>query len=199
MGIAFSIVMMFVQPALNVKNPVLDLMRQNPGYVMYINISMVVGAVFTLVLLLAGIGLLMLRPWGRTLSIVYAIFAIISLIVNTVINYYFLFAPLMDKLAAATARPGKSGGNGRDSGHGRRHMCRPYLSDHSADFYVPSQCQGRVWCCRIRPINSAFDRGADWRPNMECSNRSAQVRPYPARNGIHSTVSTTSSAVPLGP
>lgn len=100
MGIAFSILMMFVKPDLNVKNPVLDVMRQNPGYVMYTNISMVVGAVFTLVLLLAGIGLLMLRPWGRWLSIAYAVFAIISLIVNSLINYYFLLAPMIDKLAA---------------------------------------------------------------------------------------------------
>jgi hypothetical protein len=100
MGFAISILMIFVKPELNVKNPVLDMMRQNPGYAMYTNISMVIGAVFTLVLGLAGIGLLMLRPWGRTLSIVYAVFAIISVIVNSFLNYYFLIAPLMDKLAA---------------------------------------------------------------------------------------------------
>ena len=100
MGFAISILMIFVKPELNVKNPALDLMRQNPGYAMYTNISMVVGAVFTLVLGLAGIGLLMLRPWGRRLSIIYAIFAIISVIVNSVINYYFLLAPIIDKLAA---------------------------------------------------------------------------------------------------
>jgi hypothetical protein len=100
MGIALSIAMMFVHPALNMKNPVLDLMRQNPGYMMYTNISMVVSAVFTLMLGLAGIGLLMLRPWGRWLSIAYAVFAILSLIVNSLINYYFLLAPMIDKLAA---------------------------------------------------------------------------------------------------
>jgi hypothetical protein len=100
MGLALSIAMMYVKPDLNMKNPVLDLMRQNPGYAMYINISTVVGGVFTLALLLAGIGLLMLRPWGRMLSIIYATFSIISLIVNSFLNYYFLIAPLIDKLAA---------------------------------------------------------------------------------------------------
>jgi hypothetical protein len=105
MGIAFSIAMMFMPPALNMKNPVLDLMRQSPAFAMYINISMVVGGVFTLALLLAGVGLLMFRPWGRHLSIIYAIFAIISLIVNSLINYYFLVAPMIDKLAAA--QPGQ--------------------------------------------------------------------------------------------
>jgi hypothetical protein len=106
MGIAFSIAIMFVHPAaLNMKNPVLDLMQQNPAYAMYTNISMVIGAVFTLVLGLAGIGLLMLRPWGRWLSIAYAVFSIISLIVNSLINYYFLVMPLIDKVAAA--QPGQ--------------------------------------------------------------------------------------------
>ena len=100
MGIAIYILMMFVPSSLNAKNPVLDLMRQNPGYAMYANISTFVGAAFTLVHLLAGIGLLMLRPWGRWLSIAYAVFAIISLIVNSLINYYFLLAPMIDKLAA---------------------------------------------------------------------------------------------------
>jgi hypothetical protein len=97
--------MMFVPSTLNAKNPVLDLMRQNPGYAMYANISTIVGGVFTLVLGLAGIGLLMLRPWGRWLSIAYAVFAIISLIVNSLINYYFLVAPMIDKLAAV--QPGQ--------------------------------------------------------------------------------------------
>ena len=107
MGIAVSIAMMFMPPGLNVKNPVLDLMRQNAGYAMYANISMVLGGVLTLVLCLAGIGLLMLRPWGRLLSIAYAVFAIISVIVNTAVNYYFLLAPMMDKQAALPPGPEK--------------------------------------------------------------------------------------------
>jgi hypothetical protein len=100
MGIAFYIAMMFMPPALNTKNPVLDLMRQNPGYATYANISMVLGGVLTLVLGLAGIGLLMLRPWGRLLSIAYGVFGIISVIVNAAVNYYFLLAPMIDKQAA---------------------------------------------------------------------------------------------------
>jgi len=107
MGIAFYIAMMFMPPALNANNPVLDLMRQNAGYAMYANISMVLGGVLTLVLCLAGIGLLMLRPWGRLLSIAYAVFAIISVIVNTAVNYYFLLAPMMDKQAALPPGPEK--------------------------------------------------------------------------------------------
>jgi len=59
------------------------------------------------VLCLAGIGLLMLRPWGRLLSIAYAVFAIISVIVNTAVNYYFLLAPMMDKQAALPPGPEK--------------------------------------------------------------------------------------------
>jgi hypothetical protein len=100
MGIALSIVMMFIHPAMDMKNPVLDLMKQNPAYALYTNISMVIGAVFTIALCLSGIGLLMLRPWGRWLSIAYAVFGLVSLVVNTLINYFFLLTPLLNKLAA---------------------------------------------------------------------------------------------------
>ena len=108
MGIAFYIAMMFMPPALNAKNPVLDLIRQNPGYAMYQNVSMVLGGVLTLVLGLAGIGLLLLRPWGRLLSIAYAVFGIISVIVNAAVNYCFLLAPMMDKQAALPPGPDKT-------------------------------------------------------------------------------------------
>jgi hypothetical protein len=99
MSIALSIAMIFLQPAMNMKNPVLDLMRQNPAYSLYTNISMVTGTVFTLVLGSAGIGLLMLRPWGRQLTIIYAVFALVSVAVNVVMNYHFLLVPLLEKQA----------------------------------------------------------------------------------------------------
>ena len=109
MGIAFYILMMFVPSALNAKNPVLDLMQKNPGYVMYVNISTFVGALFTIMKGVSGIGLLMLRPWGRWLSICYSIYTIFIVLVNSVVSYYFLYAPMLDKMAGMPSGPDKVG------------------------------------------------------------------------------------------
>ncbi len=73
---------------------------------------MAVGAVFTIILGLAGIGLLMFRSWGRTLSIVYVIYAFISMIVGIVINFCFLLPPLLEKQAALPPGPEKAGAMG---------------------------------------------------------------------------------------
>ncbi|MDP6438538.1 MAG: hypothetical protein QGH74_02790 [Candidatus Brocadiia bacterium] len=48
--------------------------------------SHVVALVATIVLIAAGVGLLGLKPWARTASIVYAIYAIVAWILRVVIN-----------------------------------------------------------------------------------------------------------------
>jgi hypothetical protein len=66
--------------------------------------------------LAAGIGLLMLKPWARTLSIVYAIYSILQAIVGTIINYFLLVRPLIEQAQnssgpeAAAAMGGAIGG-----------------------------------------------------------------------------------------
>ena len=76
---------------------------------MYVNISTFVGALFTIMHGLSGIGLLMLRPWGRWLSIFYSIYTIFIVLVNAVVSYYFLFVPMMDKLAVLAPGQEKAG------------------------------------------------------------------------------------------
>ena len=58
---------------------------------------------------LAGVGLLMLKPWGRYLSIGYSLYAIVAGIVGVVANYYFLVTPLLDNASQMPAGPEKIG------------------------------------------------------------------------------------------
>ena len=54
-------------------------------------------------LLAAGIGLLKLKPWARLVSIAYAIYGVVMVVVGGVVNYFFLVQPL---LAQAHTQPG---------------------------------------------------------------------------------------------
>jgi len=52
-------------------------MRADPGYAKLLNLNLAVGLVVGAALLACGIGLLLLKNWGRLGSIIYAIFAIV--------------------------------------------------------------------------------------------------------------------------
>lgn len=93
-------------------NPVFELMRENQAYYMFTMVSMALGFVATIVLGLAGIGLLKMRPWGRQLSIIYAVYAIISSIVGTIANWVWVFGPLMEQADGAGAGPEQMGALG---------------------------------------------------------------------------------------
>src|SRR5262249_33434604 len=71
--------------------------HENPGYALWMKISILLGAIVAVALLAAGIGLLKLKPWARTLSIGYAIYTIIYGIIGMVVNYFFLMKPLMEQ------------------------------------------------------------------------------------------------------
>ena len=70
-------------------NPVIQLIHNNPAYAAWMNLSIVLGLAARVVLLAAGIGLLKLKPWARMLSIAYAIYAIVMILVGTVVNFIF--------------------------------------------------------------------------------------------------------------
>jgi hypothetical protein len=89
-------------------NPVLQLIQQNHDYALFIKISTLAGVAATVVLALGGVGLLLLRSWGRYLSIVYAFYAIVATMIGAMVNYHFLIAPMLEKVAHA--RPGPEQG-----------------------------------------------------------------------------------------
>lgn len=79
-------------------NPMIQIIRDNPGYAAYLKVSALLGVLVSLALLAAGIGLWLLKPWGRVLSIAYGIFAVISVPINSVLSYLFVTRPLMEQM-----------------------------------------------------------------------------------------------------
>ena len=75
-------------------NPQLDAL-QNPAYMAFNYASIGLGFLATIVLAIAGIGLLKLKSWGRSLSLGYAAYSIVMQIVGVVVSYIFLIQPAM--------------------------------------------------------------------------------------------------------
>jgi hypothetical protein len=64
---------------------------------------MLSGMAATVVLGAAGVGLLRGRPWGRSLSIGYAVYTIATTPLAIVLHYYWVYVPALER-AAAQAR-----------------------------------------------------------------------------------------------
>lgn len=93
------VVLAFFQHAASV--PTTELLNQNEVYRLWRNIGTVLGIIGSCALLAGGIGLLKLKPWGRGLSIGYAIYAIIFALVSLVVNVTIVF-PTLTKFAQST-------------------------------------------------------------------------------------------------
>ncbi len=78
-------------------DPVRDIMAQSPELRNWLIAMTVVGMVAATFLLAAGIGLLQMKSWGRTISLVYGIYGIISALANMAVQYFLLIVPLMEK------------------------------------------------------------------------------------------------------
>jgi len=98
-------------------NPVVRVMRESPGYAVWLKLTIPLGLLTCGVLLAAGIGLLRLENWGRKLSLGYAIYAIVFSILGLVMNFIFVFGPLLEEAShkqgpeAAGAFGGAVGGS----------------------------------------------------------------------------------------
>ena len=110
-GMIGALVSLFGQPG-GQPNPVTEIMENSPGYRMFMMVSMGLGAIFTIVLIIAGIGLLSGNRSGRSLSIVYAVYGIISCIVGLIANFVWVFGPLMERLDQLPAGPERAGAMG---------------------------------------------------------------------------------------
>jgi hypothetical protein len=74
---------------------VLDEMNKNPNYLLWKHISTPLAAVGAVALLASGIGLMMLKNWGRITSIVYGICKIIFDLTNVIVLYLVLGDTIM--------------------------------------------------------------------------------------------------------
>jgi len=78
-------------------NPMLQLIHNNPGYTAWMHLCVVIGVAARAVLLAAGIGLLKLKPWARTVSIGYGMYEIVMVLVSAVVSYIFLVQPMLEQ------------------------------------------------------------------------------------------------------
>jgi hypothetical protein len=94
-GMVFSLFVLAVLPKQN--NPLLNAMNSSEGYQIFQNVSMVIGGFAAIVLIVAGYGLCKMKPWSRKLSIYYALFALLQILVGTIANYFLLVGPMLQK------------------------------------------------------------------------------------------------------
>jgi len=92
-GLLGGAALLFAAPDLN--NPMIKIMRENPGYATWLKISFLLGIPSCAVLAASGIGLLLLKPWARILSVIYAVYAIVLGLIGTVLNVIFLVLPML--------------------------------------------------------------------------------------------------------
>jgi hypothetical protein len=79
-------------------------MKTNALYSGFMITSMVLGFIAAIALIIGGIGLRGGKAYGRTLSIAYAIYAIIYGVAGTAFNVMFLVEPMMEQLPEGPGR-----------------------------------------------------------------------------------------------
>ena len=90
-------VITFMVPLSSTNSPVVEIMRNSPGYAIWMKLAIPLGFLAAGVSIAAGVGLLKLKSWGRTLSIGYAIYSIVACLLGAVLNYIFIMQPLMER------------------------------------------------------------------------------------------------------
>lgn len=77
-------------PQLPIANPVLDVVQHDPQYKKWVVATWLITVLMSCLLALAGLGLLKSKPWGRSLSIVWALAALGIFVVTLVVNCAYL-------------------------------------------------------------------------------------------------------------
>jgi hypothetical protein len=106
-GAVYFVFLILPEPAPGQPNPFPNAMKflaqEVPSYTAYMTVSVVLGVLMATLLILAGIGLLRLRPWARWACIIYAV---VQLLVQVVGLYYTIHYvnPAMVKWSQDLAR-----------------------------------------------------------------------------------------------
>jgi hypothetical protein len=97
LGTAYSALVYLVATDPNdaAANP-FDAFEMGPLMSAWIKAATVLGFFANVVLLAAGIGLLMMRGWGRTLSLIYAVYAVIATVMGTAMSWFFIVLPALN-------------------------------------------------------------------------------------------------------
>ena len=97
-GLGFELAMrlgLFKLPTEN--NPALQLRESNPGYRLFTDVMQVLGAVGVIVLLASAVGLLLMKPWARVVTIAYGVYAILTSILGGIVNFALVFGPMLEQ------------------------------------------------------------------------------------------------------
>src|ERR1041385_1534364 len=105
LGLLMTYAMYFGGMEIGPRNPVIELAREQPGYMSFLKWSFLIGGVRCLLLFVAGMGLLRWKPWARNITIGTALFGIISGVSTAIATYHYLIEPLSHK-----SDPGSMGG-----------------------------------------------------------------------------------------
>lgn len=99
-GMIFTVVMLRVAASTQTA----QLIKQSPVLAAWTKFTLPLGFISMIVLLIAGIGLLMMKNWGRILSIIYAVYALVFGLIGMVITFLFMLMPMIEK-AQQTSGP----------------------------------------------------------------------------------------------
>ena len=108
-GLAFNVAMRLgALPVPTEGNPALELMESNSAYKLFTDVTQILGALGSIVLLASAIGLLAMKPWARLVTIAYAVYSILMTVLAGAINFVLLFQPMLEK-TAGTSGPERVG------------------------------------------------------------------------------------------
>jgi len=76
-------------------NPVIQFIHIYPGYAVWLKMCLALGILGCALLLAAGFGLLSLKPWARTASLICAIYLILFFFGGMLVNFAFMDTPML--------------------------------------------------------------------------------------------------------
>jgi hypothetical protein len=92
-GLIFSVIMMRVGQS----SHSMQMLKQSPVLAAWTKFTLPVGFVSAIVLLIAGIGLLTMKNWGRILSIIYGCYSLVLGVVGLVLTFIFMLLPMIEQ------------------------------------------------------------------------------------------------------
>ncbi|QEG41193.1 hypothetical protein [Roseimaritima ulvae] len=110
-GLAAAFAAFFIPTPPGNELPATQLM-QNDAYRIFMYITIPLGFIATVALIAGGIGLLQGKGWGRTLSIGYAVYSIISGFLGLIVNVFLIMLPTLRMLPELDPGPEKAGAIG---------------------------------------------------------------------------------------
>jgi ABC-type glycerol-3-phosphate transport system permease component len=91
------------------RNAAIEAAQASPTYMSFLRVSFGFGLAATLVLAIAGYGLLRMKTWARKLTIGYAIYGLIAAVAGFIMMQRYLMGPMMHSSDPA-AKGGAMGG-----------------------------------------------------------------------------------------